>query len=51
MVSTEVYEIVGTARSLDLSKPDIFMCSLYLFVGILTRLAKRQLPSNANRSL
>lgn len=50
-VGTNIYELEGTSRSLEFSKPDIVMCSLYLALVILAGFARRQLANRTHRSL
>jgi hypothetical protein len=48
---TTISDIEGDTRSLDLSKPDILTCSLYLSVWLINSLVQRRLLGEAKKSL
>jgi hypothetical protein len=49
-VGTAINDIEGETRPLDLFKPDILMCGLYLSICVLDVLAHRRFPDKAAKS-
>lgn len=50
-VGTTLKDIEGQSRSLDLAKPDVLVCTLYLSVWLFNLLAHQRLSDKATKSL